>query len=522
MEPKKVGIIGAGISGLAACKFVLSKGFIPIVLEARGDIGGVWTETLQTTALQTPKEMFQFSDFPWPKSVTEELPRYDQVLDYINSYAQHFGLLKHIRFNTRVVSIQYEGCSDEEIGGWNLWGGSGDAFAEGRKWRLNVVDARTDVPVEETGEFVVDFVVLCIGKFSDVPNIPEFPPNGGPEAFKAGKVLHSSEFSAMDFDNASNLIKNKLVTVVGFQKSGIDLAMECANANGPNKPCTVLCRTKHWSLTHYYPWGIPLAFLYMNRFAELLIHKPGEGFLLYLLALLLSPIRWLFSKIVETYMMKKLGLAKYGMVPTQSFLQDISSCLFAIIPENFYDKVEEGSIIFKQSQSFSFCEEGIMIDGETEPIRSDLVILATGFRGDLKLKEIFASSMFRDYMTFHDLAAPMYRHCIHPRIPQLAVIGYSESASNLYTSEIRCRWLAEFLDGTFKLPSIKEMDKDIANWEKCMRLYSGPFYKRASIAILHIWYNDQLCKDMGWNPKRKKGFLADLFLPYGPSDYATA
>ena len=148
MEPKKVGIIGAGISGLAACKFVLSKGFIPIVLEARGDIGGVWTETLQTTALQTPKEMFQFSDFPWPKSVTEELPRYDQVLDYINSYAQHFGLLKHIRFNTRVVSIQYEGCSDEEIGGWNLWGGSGDAFAEGRKWRLNVVDARTDVPVE--------------------------------------------------------------------------------------------------------------------------------------------------------------------------------------------------------------------------------------------------------------------------------------------------------------------------------------------------------------------------------------
>lgn len=82
------------------------------------------------------------------------------------------------------------------------------------------------------GEFVVDFVVLCIGKFSDVPNIPEFPPNGGPEAFKAGKVLHSLEFSAMDFDNASNLIKNKQVTVVGFQKSGIDLAMQCANANG--------------------------------------------------------------------------------------------------------------------------------------------------------------------------------------------------------------------------------------------------------------------------------------------------
>ena len=148
MEQKKVAIIGAGVSGLAACKFTLSKGLIPMVFEARGDIGGVWTETLETTALQTPKEMFQFSDFPWPKSVTEEFPRYDQVLDYLRSYAQHFGLLNHIRFNSRIVGIDYEGCSDEEMKGWTLWGGSGEAFDERRKWRLNVVDARTNIPLQ--------------------------------------------------------------------------------------------------------------------------------------------------------------------------------------------------------------------------------------------------------------------------------------------------------------------------------------------------------------------------------------
>lgn len=49
MEPKKVVIIGGGISGLAACKFILSKGLIPIVVEARGAIGGVWSETLKST-----------------------------------------------------------------------------------------------------------------------------------------------------------------------------------------------------------------------------------------------------------------------------------------------------------------------------------------------------------------------------------------------------------------------------------------------------------------------------------------
>ena len=90
----------------------------------------------------------------------------------------------------------------------------------------------------------------------------------------------------------------------------------------------------------------------------------------------------------------------------------------------------------------------------------------------------------------------------------------------MQTSEIRCRWLAELLDGTFKLPSIKEMDEYVAEWDKYMKRYSDKYYRRSCIGAIQIWYNDQLCKDMGWNPRRKKGFIAELFEPYGPTDYA--
>ena len=137
---KQIAIIGAGISGLLACKYTLSKGFHPIVFEAKSSIGGVWTNTVETTKLQTPKPFYQFSDFPWPESVTEVFPNQHQVCDYVQSYAEHFDLLKHIRFNSKVLAINYEGPSNEEMQCWSSWGGDGEAFSSRGKWKVEVQD----------------------------------------------------------------------------------------------------------------------------------------------------------------------------------------------------------------------------------------------------------------------------------------------------------------------------------------------------------------------------------------------
>ncbi|MCL7042345.1 hypothetical protein MKW94_021031 [Papaver nudicaule] len=526
---RRVGIIGAGVSGLLACKYVVEKGFQPIVFEAQPGLGGVWTHTIETTKLQTPRQAYVFSDYPWPSSVKEDFPNHKQVMGYLESYANHFGLLPYIKFNTSVVDIDYVITQQghQDMLSWTHWGGTTDGCWSNPKgkWQITTTTITTTIGVQEHQVYEVEFVILCVGKFSGVPNVPHFlPPNKGPDAFSNGKVIHSMDYSAMDKSGAAEFVKGKRVAVVGYQKSALDIANECAIANGVDNPCTLIYRRAHWNIPDHHPYGVSLASLYLNRFSELLLHKPGEGLLLSLLATFFSPLRWAISKFVESYIKSKFPLKKYNLIPEHSFLQEIASCSIPTVPDRFYDLVEEGSIILKKSNEFGFNKDGLVFkddDDATAPLEIDVVILCTGYKGDEKLKNIFKSPKFQSYiMGSSNSTVPLYRECIHSRIPQLAIIGYSEGVSNLHTSEMRCRWLAHFLAGGFKLPSIKEMEKNVLQWEKYMKRYAGPYYRKSCIAILHIWYNDQLCKDMGCNPRRKKGLYAELFEPYGPKDYA--
>ncbi|XP_025636777.1 probable flavin-containing monooxygenase 1 isoform X5 [Arachis hypogaea] len=466
---RRVAIIGAGTSGLLACKYTLEKGFNPVVFEAEEGVGGLWRQTTESTKLQNKKLTYQFSDFPWHSSVKEENPSSQQVLHYLNSFAQNFSLFSYIRFNSKVIDVEYVGESSEEMETWELWGGNGKPFSSKGTWHITVQHTKNF----SRKVYEAEFVILCIGKYSGVPNIPLFPPGQGPEVFKGVKY-----------------------------------------------PCTMIQRSAHWFFPELNILGIDIEYFYANRFAELLVHKPGESFLLSLVATLLSPLRWGLAKVAESYLRWRLPMKKYGLVPSYSILQGISSCRIGVLAENFYDKLKEGSILIKKSQSFGFCKEGLLINGEAKPLETDIVILATGYKGDEKLQSIFKSHVFQKYIIgSKSSSVPLYRQIIHPRIPQLAIIGYAESLSNLYSSEMRCQWLAHFLDGNIELPTITEMEKDVKVWDDNMKLHAGEYYWKSCIANCGIWYNDQLCKDIGCNHRRKKGLFAELFEPYGPKDY---
>ncbi|KAL8523673.1 hypothetical protein ACS0TY_013589 [Phlomoides rotata] len=59
-KEKQIAIIGAGISGLLACKHTIESGFSPIMFEARNSLGGVWATTIHSTKLQTLVPILRF------------------------------------------------------------------------------------------------------------------------------------------------------------------------------------------------------------------------------------------------------------------------------------------------------------------------------------------------------------------------------------------------------------------------------------------------------------------------------
>ncbi|KAL3856594.1 hypothetical protein ACJMK2_011329 [Sinanodonta woodiana] len=170
---KRVAIIGAGCSGLAAIKSCLEDGFEPVCFERDDDIGGLWRysttskvgngSVYKTCVINTSKEMMSFSDFPPPQEFPMFMP-HRFVLKYFRMYAESFGLIKYINFKTSVENIIP--ATDYGLSG---------------QWRVTYISGDGESKTE-----VFDGVLVCTGHHT-YPHIPEFE---GLETF-TGKYIHS-------------------------------------------------------------------------------------------------------------------------------------------------------------------------------------------------------------------------------------------------------------------------------------------------------------------------------------------
>lgn len=142
---RDVVVIGAGWSGLAACKYMLEEGLSVVLLEKRNNIGGVWLyddnpeipTVMKSTQSTSSSTVLEFSDYPMPEDIGV-FPHHTDVLEYLRSYAREFQLTPHIRLNSNVEKVDRigkgrdargrSGGTTEEEGGWITTCSNGEAY----------------------------------------------------------------------------------------------------------------------------------------------------------------------------------------------------------------------------------------------------------------------------------------------------------------------------------------------------------------------------------------------------------
>jgi dimethylaniline monooxygenase (N-oxide forming) len=183
-----------------------------------------------------------------------------------------------------------------------------------------------------------------------------------------------------------------------------------------------------------------------------------------------------------------------------------------------YGLIREGRISAHRTEIERYTPRGVVLN-DGEELDVDCVVLATGWKSDYS----FIPPDARESLGTDDDGFYLYRHILHPDLPNLAFIGHASTFLSVLTYCLQARWLAELIAGRMELPDQASMRQDIEEmkvWKRAWMPFSAGRGARVLLHMLH--YHDELLTDFGANPLRKRGILAplkELFVPYQPSDY---
>lgn len=189
----RVCVIGAGSSGIAACKTLNDYNIEFDCFEKGSAIGGNWrymndngmSAAYRSLHINTSRFIMAYSDFPMPESYPD-YPSHYQIVDYFENYVDRFGFRDKIRFKTSVEKVR-----------------------ELENGKFEVTTA------SEHGEakYVYDAVFVCNGHHWN-KRYPNFP------GTFTGNSIHAHEYKTLDG------YENKRVLVVGIGNSATDIAVE--------------------------------------------------------------------------------------------------------------------------------------------------------------------------------------------------------------------------------------------------------------------------------------------------------
>ncbi|MFF4551297.1 flavin-containing monooxygenase [Streptomyces sp. NPDC001406] len=185
-------VIGAGPAGLAVARALAERGLPYTHIERHTRPGGLWdidnpgSPMYESAHFISSKTLSGFGGYPMPDHFAD-YPPHRQILSYLTSFAEAYGLKDRIEFGTEVRSV---------------------AKNPDGTWTVTRADGRAGTHRQ---------VVVCTGAQWH-PNVPDLPGDF------TGEVRHTVTY------RSSAELRGKRVLVVGAGNSGLDIACDAARS----------------------------------------------------------------------------------------------------------------------------------------------------------------------------------------------------------------------------------------------------------------------------------------------------
>ncbi|CAB3398668.1 unnamed protein product [Caenorhabditis bovis] len=318
----RVCVVGAGASGLPAIKSCVEEGLEVVCFEKTSQVGGLWNyrpgqknigaTVMESTVVNTSKEMMAYSDFPPPEHYANFM-HHTKVNEYIQNYAKRFNLLDKIRFNTTVK-------------------------------RISRRDGKYIVELESGDVEQFDKLMLCTGHHAQ-PSYPNLSTIG---TFK-GKVMH-----AYNYTNTKGF-EGKNVFLLGIGNSALDIAVDLAKIA---KSVTISTRRGTWIFNRVSNGGMPYDVQLFSRYYDNL----------------LKAVPWtLANDFMEHRLQQRMDHDLYGLRPNHRFFQQhptVNDTLANLICAGYITITEdvetftESGVIVKNGKEFA-CDVFVNCTGYT-------------------------------------------------------------------------------------------------------------------------------------------------------------
>ncbi|MCF7549563.1 NAD(P)/FAD-dependent oxidoreductase [Pseudonocardia sp. WMMC193] len=474
----RIAIVGAGFAGLSSAKILTGFGHDVTVFEKAPDVGGVWSRSRRYPGLttQNDKGTYSLSDYPMPRHYPE-WPSGEQVQQYLESYARHFGILDRVRTSTEVLSAE-----PRAAGGWTV---------------------TTSAGAED-----VDHLVVANGIFSD-PFVPDLP---GADEFRAagGRYCHASEFTVLED------ARDRDVVVIGYGKSSCDIAVALTAVS---RTTTVVARELLWKMPRRIAGALNYKYLLLTRLGEGLfryarlvgfekfLHGAGRG------------VRDGMMGSLQGQIVRQLELTKLGLVPEGS-LEDIARSTVSLATEGFYEGVADGTIDVHRDAVIA--RLGVrggepvaeLADGTVVP--ADVVVAGTGFHQRVP----FLSAEVRDRLVDERGNFELYRQILPHTVADLTFCGYNSSFLSPLSAEVAALWIGTHLAGGIALPPVAERRAFVQERLRWMEERTRGKHARGTNIIPFSLHNiDEMLSDLGEGIGRRRRFT-EWLLPVDPGAYA--